>query len=155
MKKYEELTEEERSQIIGFQTPDDIPVIEMDKDTDRVEAIMEIIEAMTEFRPLSEMLDETIEVCGYGPLVIQRSDLKSMDILARLLERMDEEYKHEDDDWSHEMTRGMVAAEDEFLDKMIAEYIVTKLEAVCSDDIHIGEFVKEHCAHWLYGEDEG
>ena len=154
MKKYEELTEQERCRIIGFQTPDDKPVIEMDKDTNRVEAIMEIIEAMTEFHPLSEMLDETIEVCGYVPLVIQRSDLKSMDILDRLLERMDEEYKHEDDDWSHEMTQGMVAAEDEFLDKVIAEYTVTKLDAVCSDEIKIGEFVKEHCAHWLNEGDE-
>ena len=154
MKKYEELTEQERCRIIGFQIPDGIPIFEMDKDADRVEVIMQIIEAMTEFRPLSKMLDETVEVCGYEPLAVDRDYLRSLDILDRLLERMDEEYKHEDDDWSQETTRGMVEAENEFFDKMIAEYTVTKLEAVCSDNIHIGEFVKEHCAHWLNEADE-
>ena len=154
MKTYEELTEQERSQIVGFSIPDSTKLVEIHETPfDRNEAIAELIEEETYDRPLRDLLPETIEVIGLRRIVIYPSDLKSHDILDRLLERMDEEYKHEDDDWSQETTRGMVEAEDEFLEKVIAEYTVTNLEPVCSDEILIGEFVKEHCPDWLLDED--
>ena len=154
MKTYEELTEQERSQIVGFSIPDSTKLVEIhETPLDRNEAIAELIEEETYDRPLRDLLPETIEVIGLRRIVIYPSDLKSMDILDRLLERMDEEYKHEDDDWSQETTQGMVEAEDEFLEKVIAEYTVTNLEPVCSDEILIGEFVNKHCPDWLLGED--
>ena len=150
MKKYLELTQHERDQIVGFAIPDNGPVVEHDGPVDREEAIMEIIDAMTEVRPLRDRLHETIEVCGYAPPTIRRSLLRPLD---HLLEVMGELYQHPDDDWS-EVTQGMRDAEKVFLDKVIEEYTVTNVVEVCSDEIQIGEFVKEHCAHWLYGEDE-
>ena len=155
MKKYIELTEQERSQIVGFGVPDlfpEMPLSPINVDRDRNEAIMNIIEEYASELNLSCILHETLHICGYVSKPVANFLFSPLECV---LERLEEEYKYEDDKSCTVVTQAMLDAEKAFLDVVITEYVPSIVVPVCCDEISIGGFVKEHCAHWLNGEDEG
>ena len=96
---------------------------------------------------LRPFLASTIEVIGYARMEPGIEFLKSA-LLERALEALDEEYAGPDGDYS-EATEAMKAAEEVFIQAILAEYTPWTCEQVCTRKVNVEEWVKEHQPGWL------
>jgi hypothetical protein len=94
---------------------------------------------------LLERLPKTITVRSFA-----RMEPAFPDVLAWLLEVLDEEHAAPDGD-ATEPTPAMLAAEDAFLAVMRREYKVWNCEEVGSEEVDVAEWVRANHPEWLRG----
>lgn len=83
---------------------------------------------------------ETIEVCGYAPMV---PDFELYRPLDNVLEDLDEEYSGDE---FTEPTQAMKDAEKVFMAAIAKEYKVRMCDEVCRETVNVAEWRKSHKA---------
>jgi len=83
-----------------------------------------------------------LTVYGYARAVVDRAKLCP---LESLLEYLDDWYGSDD---ASEPTPGMRAAEELFVDAVLADYQVQHCRVVAEEQIDVAQFVRDHCPEW-------
>ena len=139
--RYHDLPDHVRTQIVGFGFQDDSFIEKIDHTRDRNDVVVVLINRLARDTVMSTLRHQQIDVVGYRKMPIDRTRLFPLD---DLLAQMDEEYHLEGVENPNigAPYDAMRKAETVFVDAVMANYVVERLDPVCVDTIRIGEFLK-------------
>ena len=102
-------------------------------------------------------LPETIEVVGYRRKEVTKRDLYYMNSpLEQIIEYLDDEWGDPDGEFDQSGWKEMSAAEDQFLQVIIDNYVPWACEEIpeTKETVNVQEWIKENVPEWIQQEED-